>query len=188
MAIVLHHSRATGTAKLILLGIANHAGDGGAWPKVSTLATYANASDRAVQRHLRTLERLGEIATYRQAGGLAHMRDVDRPNRYEVLVKCPPDCDRSSNHRTEPHRVIHKSTAPDLWGDRSVTPNGPGVTEVSPPGGDRSVTRTSPMNHPSTKAGGTVTGGRPEPAAAETRDYWLSTARETIREAQAHHG
>lgn len=98
MALVLHHSRADGTRKLVLLGIANHDGDGGAWPAVDTLATYANTSDRAVQYALRELEANGELAVALQDGGSrgpAHLR----PNRYVVLVACPPTCDRTARHR-----------------------------------------------------------------------------------------
>jgi hypothetical protein len=98
MALVLHHSRATGNAKLVLVGIANHDGDGGAWPAIDTLATYANTSRRAVQYALRELEANGELAMALQDGGTrgpAHLR----PNRYVVQVTCPPTCDRSSRHR-----------------------------------------------------------------------------------------
>ena len=38
MSLVLHHSVAQPTHKLILLGIANHQGDGGAWPSIETLS------------------------------------------------------------------------------------------------------------------------------------------------------
>jgi hypothetical protein len=98
MAVVLHHSRATGTAKLVLLGIANHDGDGGAWPSVDTLAVYANASPRAVQYVLRELEANGELAVALQDGGSrgpVHLR----PNRYVVQVACPATCDRTARHR-----------------------------------------------------------------------------------------
>ena len=61
MAIALHHSRSKGTAKVVLLGIANHDGDGGAYPTVATLAKYANVSRANVQKALTKLESLGEI-------------------------------------------------------------------------------------------------------------------------------
>ena len=61
VALVLNHSKATGRAKLVLLGIANHLGDQGAWPAISTLARYANASERSVKRDIQELIELGEL-------------------------------------------------------------------------------------------------------------------------------
>lgn len=99
LAAVLHHSRARGTAKLVLIGIANHEGDGGSWPAVGTLATYANVNRANVQRALTALEKLGEVHRATQDGGTRSTPDWDRPNLYRVLVKCPPNCDRSTAHR-----------------------------------------------------------------------------------------
>lgn len=99
MAIALHHSRAVGTAKVVLLGIANHVGDGGSWPAVATLAKYANVSTRAVQEAIAKLEDLGEIRRELQAGGNSLIQDHRRPNLYHFTLTCPPECDRSMNHR-----------------------------------------------------------------------------------------
>jgi hypothetical protein len=99
LAVVLHHSRARGTAKLVLIGIANHEGDGGSWPAVGTLATYANVSRVNVQRSLTALEKLGEVHRATQDGGTRSTPDWDRPNLYRVLVKCPPNCDHTTAHR-----------------------------------------------------------------------------------------
>lgn len=99
LAVVLHHSRAKGTAKLVLIGIANHEGDGGSWPAVGTLAVYANVSRSNVQRALLALETLGEVHRSTQDGGTRSTPDWDRPNLYRVLVMCPPNCDRTTAHR-----------------------------------------------------------------------------------------
>lgn len=129
LAAVLHHSRARGAAKLVLIGIANHDGDGGAWPAVTTLAKYANVDVRSVQRALQKLVSLGELVIELQAGGDRDTPDHSRPNRYLVAVSCPPWCDRTHQHRdTRETRQARLST---------------GVTPVSPPqrvGGDASVT------------------------------------------------
>ena len=61
VSLVLNQSKATGRAKLVLLGIANHLGDQGAWPSISTLARYANSSERSVKRDIQELIELGEL-------------------------------------------------------------------------------------------------------------------------------
>ena len=61
VALVLNQSKATGRAKLVLIGIANHLGDQGSWPSISTLARYANASERSVKRDIQELIDLGEL-------------------------------------------------------------------------------------------------------------------------------
>lgn len=111
MAIALHHSRSSGTTKLVLLGIANHDGDGGAWPSLATLATYAGGvSERTVSRAIGELVELGEISVERNAGGLRNCRDDRRPNLYHFLLSCPPECDGSKNHRVRRHGVTPVST------------------------------------------------------------------------------
>jgi hypothetical protein len=100
MAIALHHSRATSTTKLILLGIANHDGDGGAWPSQITLAKYAGLKKPDnVRSHVRKLVELGEVSVDERGGGLASMHMDHRPHLYQFLLTCPADCDRTSQHR-----------------------------------------------------------------------------------------
>ena len=126
-AVVMNHSRSTGTARLVLIGIANHHGDGGAWPAIATLARYANVHPRNVKKALRTLEALGEVKVHLQAGGLVGWEDHRRPNRYEItLQECPPWCDKTARHRD-----LRMSSA--LWTT--------GVTEAPP--GDGGATRTT---------------------------------------------
>lgn len=83
MTLVLNHSRATGRAKLVLIGIANHQGDQGAWPSIETLARYANASERSVMRDIQELEEMGELIVERNA---APVRSQYRPNLYWVNI------------------------------------------------------------------------------------------------------
>lgn len=161
MATVLHHSQASGTAKVVLIGIANHAGDGGAWPSIASLAKYARVDERTVQRAIRKLEELGEIRVHAQSGGTRSTQDRYRPNRYDVLVACPPDCDRSMAHRCASDDDVETSVDAPIRGDATVTPHAEtGVTPASPltlVRGDASVasgvTPTSPepsYNHPDT--------------------------------------
>lgn len=99
MAIALHHSKARGTDKLVLLGIANHDGDGGAYPSHATLARYANCSVTRVKTAVKRLVELGEIEVFVKAGGDQSLRNDRRPNKYLVLLGCPDDCDKSKQHR-----------------------------------------------------------------------------------------
>ena len=141
IAVVLHHSKASGTDKLVLLGIANHYGDGGAWPAIATLAKYANVTERTVQRSLQALCRLGEIQIeYRDGGGTR--RGPYATNRFWLHVSCPDECDRSTNHRTE------------------VTATSPLATEVTSTSG-LEVTHTSPLE---------VTPTSPEPSLEPSRE------------------
>lgn len=97
VTVVLHHSKAEGTAKLVLWGIANHHSDAGAWPSISTLSKYASVSERRVQQIIRELAAMGEIAIEEQGGLGQHQY---KTNRYHILIQCPADCDGSLNHKT----------------------------------------------------------------------------------------
>jgi len=65
MNAVWKSSKATGRTKLVLLAIADHQGEQGAWPSLGTLAKMAGASERSVQRDIETLEQLGELSVTR---------------------------------------------------------------------------------------------------------------------------
>lgn len=65
MNAVWKSSKATGRTKLVLLAIADHQGEQGAWPSLGTLAKMAGASERSVQRDIETLEKLGELSVTR---------------------------------------------------------------------------------------------------------------------------
>lgn len=97
VTVVLHHSKAEGTAKLVLWGIANHHSDSGAWPSIATLAKYAAVSERRVQQIIRELAMLGEIIIEEQ-GGLGQQQY--KTNRYFIMLQCPEDCDGSLQHKT----------------------------------------------------------------------------------------
>jgi len=103
LSMVMNHSKATGSAKLVLLGIANHLGPDaheGAWPSQRRLADYANMSERGVQKCVDKLVALGELRVKVASG---HSRSQYKPNLYWVTVECSEDCDRSmSHHRVEP--------------------------------------------------------------------------------------
>lgn len=58
---VWQRSQAVGRARLVLLAIADHQGEIGAWPSLETLAKMVNASTRSVQRDIEYLQELGEL-------------------------------------------------------------------------------------------------------------------------------
>ena len=83
VSLVLNQSKATGRAKLVLLGIANHLGDQGAWPSISTLARYANASERSVKRDIQELVQLGELKVELQNAPTRHQY---KTNLYWITI------------------------------------------------------------------------------------------------------
>lgn len=119
-AIARNHSRSQGTARLVLLGIANHDSDGGSSIHMATLATYANVTQRNAQKAVERLaghtdecrakaretgkrcaEHLDvpEIERVINAGGRLSDPNHERPNLYRFLLECPPRCDRTKFHR-----------------------------------------------------------------------------------------
>lgn len=101
LSIVLNHSRSKGVARLVLIGMANHDGDGGIWPSVERLKRYAGGVDRrTVQRAVEQLIALGELSRLVNEGGTRSTPADRRPNLYRLLLECPPDCDRTPRHNT----------------------------------------------------------------------------------------
>lgn len=84
VSLVLNKSKAKGRAKLVLIGIANHLGDQGAWPSIATLARYANASERSVKRDLQELIALGELEVEIQN---APMNSQYKTNLYWITIQ-----------------------------------------------------------------------------------------------------
>jgi len=136
MSLVLNHSKARGTAKLILIGVANHEGDGGSWPSLSTLMRYANVDRRNAQRALTKLVELGELQVLRQKGGNELTQSAFRPNLYRVTVQCPATCDRTSQHRTKRTTIAELEWA-EHHDDPMVLPRvvnaAPGGDSAAPP-------------------------------------------------------
>lgn len=61
MNAVWRESKSTGRSRLVLLAIADHQGEIGAWPSIATIAKMVNASERSVQRDIKYLQTLGEL-------------------------------------------------------------------------------------------------------------------------------
>lgn len=84
LARVLNGCTEKGTLKLVLIGIANHAGDGGSWPSINTLARYASVTPRNAQKAVHALAEAGWITIHEQKGGTTRTPNYARPNLYEI--------------------------------------------------------------------------------------------------------
>jgi hypothetical protein len=130
------------TDKLVLLGIANHDGDGGAWPTVATLAVYAGVHPRNVKRSLRRLERYGVLLTSVNGGGSGNLKPDERPNLYAIVWQ---RVRQVSAHRgglgewVLPDPADLADPDPDR-GDASATPNPDRGDARATPRGDATAT------------------------------------------------
>jgi len=83
MTAVWNHSKASPAAKLVLLAIADHQGERGAWPSEATLARVTGMSERSVRRKVVELVELGELSVEVNS---APMPGRYKSNLYWVLV------------------------------------------------------------------------------------------------------
>lgn len=83
MQAVWQHSKSDGRARLVLLAIADHQGEIGAWPSLATIAKMVNASERSVQRDIDHLQQLGELEVHYQQ---APTRNHYKSNLYFVRL------------------------------------------------------------------------------------------------------
>jgi hypothetical protein len=83
MQAVWEHSKSDGRARLVLLAIADHQGEIGAWPSIATLARMVNASERSVQRDIQYLQDIGELSVEVQN---APTRNQYKSNLYWVKL------------------------------------------------------------------------------------------------------
>lgn len=88
-ALNLSNDRLTVLDRLVLIGIANHDGDGGAWPSIATLCRYTGAQDRSVRRSVARLEEFGYVVRHLNDGGTTKHDARYRPNRYELHLLRP---------------------------------------------------------------------------------------------------
>ena len=83
MTAVWKNSKASPAAKLVLLAIADHQGERGAWPSEATLARMSGMSERSVRRKIVELVELGELSVEINA---APSQTQYKSNLYWVLV------------------------------------------------------------------------------------------------------
>lgn len=111
MAQVWANSKCKGSARLLLLAIADHARDegDGAFPSVDTLKRKVLMSERHVHRLIGILERMGEIEVQRGQG----------PGGVNMYTVCP------GGAKMSPGGVTPASVRGDTRGTRGVTPAAP---------------------------------------------------------------
>jgi hypothetical protein len=139
IAAVLQHSPTKGNAKIILLGLANHAHPDGshAFPSVPTLARYARVDDRTVQRQLRELVAGGHIEAtgLGPQGQTAYRVCLERLNQLELAPEA------GGGKLSPPADCRGATPVPPEGGDSPAAPGtspggdtaaAPGVTAVSP--------------------------------------------------------
>lgn len=83
MNAVWQHSKSDGRARLVLLAIADHQGEIGAWPSIATIAKMVNSSERSVQRDIQHLQNIGELKVEVQN---APTRNQYKSNLYWIML------------------------------------------------------------------------------------------------------
>jgi hypothetical protein len=84
MNAVWQHSKSDGRARLVMLAIADHQGELGAWPSLATIAKMVNSSERSVQRDIDYLQNIGELEVHYQK---APTRNHYKSNLYFVKLE-----------------------------------------------------------------------------------------------------
>lgn len=138
MQLAWKHSAATGSTRLVLLALADHANENfEAWPSQSTLARLARVTDRQVRNALRWLEGAGEIAVVRTGvRGVKVYRITCGPSEQEpptpeILFRPEPQFQSprksSSGHPGNPVPTNHQRTTKEplesAHGDRGRLPS-----------------------------------------------------------------
>ncbi len=142
-----YHSQADASARLVLLAIADHDGEGGAWPSIATLARMTRLSPSTVRRSIKALVGLGEVTVHLQEGGTSRTPDGRRPNRYEVTLACPPSCDGTARHACA--ECAGRGTHTEgCHGDRGVTRDTPTPVTGDTPTPVTAVTPEPPKESP----------------------------------------
>lgn len=107
MSAVWQHSRSEGRARLVLLAIADHQGEIGAWPSIATIAKMVNASERSVQRDIQELQKLGELRVEVQA---APTHGQYKSNLYWVTLPGVTDSENAVSGVTNTQSGVTEST------------------------------------------------------------------------------
>jgi hypothetical protein len=110
IAAVLHHSKASGTSKVVLMALAWHTNESpeeGCWPSQTLLANYSNTTVRQVRRALNQLVELGEIEIAPHSGKGSRFDRIT--NRYYLRVDCSDGCLGGFSH-VQPADIFGKTS------------------------------------------------------------------------------
>ncbi len=147
MTWVWDHSHAKGIARMVLLALADIAGeDGVCWPAVTTIAHKCGGiSERSVRRHMKDLVALGELAATTRPGSTTLYRVLTPTTR--PRTDCHPSLDATPDTGDRTPRT-------DSHPGQSVTPDTavtPPRTQLCPGGPDIAVSDEPPItiNEPS---------------------------------------
>lgn len=145
---VWEHSKTGGGDRLLLLAIADNAGDDGdnAWPSIATLAHKTQTADRTVQRGIERLEREGCLQVHRGAGrGGTHRYVVLMTHHASDRCRCN-DGALCATDGGEPVDESIDSVENPSEGGVNLTPVNltEGVTQLRHRGGDTAVSPERP--------------------------------------------
>jgi biotin operon repressor len=118
LSMVIHHSKASSTARHVLTIIAWFDGESGSWPSQETLAEKTGLSKASIKRAVKELIEIGEIDVIANDGGSAHGR---RSNRYEILLECGPSCDGTFAHRYRAQKGTYRAQNVILMGSNNAS-------------------------------------------------------------------
>lgn len=122
MATVFERSTSSGNTRLVLLAIANHHGERGAWPSVDRLASEANVSRRTVQRAIAEAVEIGELevlANEGRHGTNVYLLTVASAGGRQIDTRDKPGPDLSPNTyepRTTPKPKVKSMAADAAFG------------------------------------------------------------------------
>jgi hypothetical protein len=108
MSWVWEHSRAKGSARMVLLALADHAGqeDGDSWPSVGRLARRCGLGERTVQQAITTLVDLGELEVQWRCGPRG-------ANRYRLTLtpaeSAPPQISHPAESASRPPQNLRET-------------------------------------------------------------------------------
>ena len=108
MSQIFDHSRSSGTDRLTLLALADHANDDGeCWPGQARLARKTNMTARSVQRCIANLVKLGEVEVIRHGTGT-----TTSLYRITPTASVTPDAQRTPTASVTPTRSVRRGVPP----------------------------------------------------------------------------
>lgn len=150
MAWVWSSSESTSSARFVLLAIADAANDAGAeaYPSMATLVKKTRLSERTVQAAIRTLEALGELVVYRNAGPKGC-------NRYRIVMRQTPA-------ESAPPQISHpaESAGADLAPPQNPSPDP--ADPAPPPPQNLHPNHPLPIQDPPVEPSSSETVSRPD--------------------------